>query len=55
MPYEIIKFMKYTKSLRFDEEPDYNYMLSLFENIGLKKDFDIFDNRYDWNTKAVLL
>ena len=47
--------MKYTKSLRFDEEPDYVYMLSLFENIGLNKDFDIFDNRYDWNTKAVLL
>jgi hypothetical protein len=47
--------MKYTKSLRFDEDPDYFYMLSLLENVGLNKDFDIFDNRYDWNTKAVLL
>jgi len=30
-------------------------MLSLFENVSLKKDFEIFDNRYDWNTKAILL
>jgi hypothetical protein len=41
--------------LKFDEEPDYNYMLSLFENVSLKNDFEIFDNRYDWNTKAILL
>lgn len=47
--------MQYVKGLKFDEEPDYNYMLSLFENISLKKDFEIFDNRFDWNTKAILL
>jgi casein kinase I family protein HRR25 len=31
-PASIKKYLKYCKSLRFDEDPDYNYMLNLFES-----------------------
>ena len=36
MPKEMLEFMKYTKSLKFEEEPNYNYLKNLL-NIMLKK------------------
>ena len=47
MPNEMILYMKYVRNLTFNEEPDYNYLRSLFQNIliniGQKN-----DNIFSW-------
>ena len=34
MPSEIYEYMKYVQNLNFEQNPDYNYLRSLFLNIG---------------------
>ena len=33
MPQEIIDYIKYTRNLKFEQDPDYSYLRSLFKNI----------------------
>jgi len=44
MPPCFKKYLRYCKKLKFDETPDYNYMINLFEseskNLGIKPKFD---------------
>lgn len=48
LPTEIQQFTSYAKSLKFDEEPDYDYMRGLFQAL-LKKEEDKYGKRYfDW-------
>ena len=44
LPSQMISFMKYVKQLEFEQEPDYNYLRSLFQSIlkQRKMNFDSF-------------
>ena len=47
LPIEICKYMKYVKSLKFDEDPDYDYLRRLFLIILLKMK-ERFDLNFSW-------
>ena len=36
IPPELVEFVKYTKSLKFEQKPDYSYLRSIFNNIIFK-------------------
>ena len=53
-PDEIAQYITYVKNLKFDEDPNYIYIKSLFNNI-LNKSGKKFYYFYDWdNTKAII-
>ena len=53
-PKEIGQYITYVKNLKFDEEPNYNYIKNLFYEI-LNKTGNKFDYLYDWdNTKTII-
>ena len=53
-PEEIGQYITYVKNLKFDEEPNYNYLKNLFYEI-LNKTGNKFDYLYDWdNTKTII-
>jgi casein kinase I family protein HRR25 len=47
LPIEFCKYMKYVKSLKFDEDPDYDYLRRLFFAILLKMKVR-FDLNFSW-------
>jgi len=47
LPIEFEKYMQYTRSLRFTDEPNYVYCKNLFENCFAKLNF-VNDGIYDW-------
>ena len=47
LPNEMTEYMTYTKSLKFDEKPNYNYLRKLFE-IMLKKISNANDLKFSW-------
>ena len=50
LPDEFISYMKYVKHLEFEEDPDYNYLNSLFLSILSKNEFGNNLNFF-WITK----
>ena len=46
-PKEMNEYMKYVKSLKFEEEPDYNYLTKIFEDM-LKKINQVNDLNFSW-------
>ena len=42
--------MTYCRMLRFNEKPDYNYLIKLFCKLFNKNNFDN-DTKYDWESK----
>ena len=40
IPSEIVEFVKYAKNLKFDQDPDYSYLRSLFNKLFLSKNID---------------
>ena len=49
-PKQFCDFIKYTKSLSFDQEPNYNYLKKLIYNVMDKYEYS-FDYLYDWGLK----
>jgi serine/threonine protein kinase len=49
-PVEFAKYFYYVKGLRFDEEPDYDYLRQLFHDVFKRNNF-VMDFVYDWNLK----
>lgn len=47
LPIEMCKYMKYVKSLKFDEDPDYDYLRKLFFTILFKMN-EKFDLNFSW-------
>jgi hypothetical protein len=47
LPMEICTYMNYTKSLRFEDKPDYNFTRKLFKELFIKKNYEL-DYLYDW-------
>ena len=46
-PSEFKDYINYTKGLRFDEEPDYEYLRNLLKSVLSRNDL-VFDNEFDW-------
>ena len=44
---DLIKFIEYARKLEFEEDPDYNYLRTLIQNIMQKNNYE-FDHKYDW-------
>lgn len=47
-PNEFMEYIKYIKSLQYEEEPNYNFLKDLFKNALGKSGFQ-FDYFYDWD------
>lgn len=45
---EFSKYINYTRNLKFDEKPDYNWMKGQFRNLLIKMECSI-DNIFDWS------
>jgi serine/threonine protein kinase len=49
-PKQFCEFIKYTKNLPFEQEPNYNYLKKLIYNVMDKYEYS-FDYLYDWGIK----
>lgn len=47
-PPEFKEFMEYCRSLKFDEDPDYKYMIGIFEKCMTRHGFDLKSTDYTW-------
>ena len=54
-PEEFHEYMRYTRSLKFEETPNYDYMLNLVSSLAKKKNINLHDDIYDWNVRAVCI
>lgn len=52
-PPEFAEYLKYCKSLQFEDEPNYDYILGLFTNLASRENINLYDNVFDWSMKAV--
>ncbi|KAJ1964398.1 serine/threonine protein kinase [Dipsacomyces acuminosporus] len=48
-PAEFAVYLNYTRSLRFDDKPDYTYLKRLFRDLFVRSDFK-YDYMFDWTT-----
>ena len=51
LPKEFKEFIKYSRELEFEQEPDYNYLNKLLLNVGNKNGINIDKVKYDWEIK----
>jgi len=49
-PSEFATYLNYTRSLRFEDKPDYQYLRKLFRDLFVREGFQM-DHLYDWTTK----
>ena len=48
LPEDMINFVKYTKNLKFEQDPDYVFMKGCFKNILIKMDLNINKIDFTW-------
>ena len=48
IPIELVDFVKYTRNLKFEEEPNYSYLHSLLNKIFFKKNLDNEKQCFSW-------
>jgi casein kinase 1 len=48
LPAEFAVFLQYTRSLKFEEKPDYRYLMNVFLNLASRETIQI-DDHYDWH------
>lgn len=48
LPKEFEEYIKYTRNLEYESEPDYDYLKDLFSSVLKKGEYD-FDYYYDWD------
>lgn len=51
---EFAKYLTYVRSLRFEDEPDYNYCKLLFRDLFKKQGY-VYDYQYDWVLKRMVI
>lgn len=51
LPEEYLLFFKYTKNLTFKENPNYEYLIGLFQDLAKKKGINLEDGIWDWKNK----
>lgn len=49
IPAEFKGYIEYVQRLRFDDKPDYGYLMGQFRELFFRKGF-VYDNEYDWNS-----
>src|SRR3984885_5735862 len=49
-PNEFAIFLNYTRSLRFDDKPDYAYLRKLFRDLFVREGFQ-YDYVFDWSVQ----
>ena len=54
-PNEFKEFMQYCRSLSFTAEPDYRYILNLFETCMERNGFEIKTPDFIWNKNRLVL
>lgn len=47
LPNEFVDYFKIVRNLQFDDEPPYEYIKDMFQNLFIRQDF-IYDYKYDW-------
>ena len=47
LPFEFEQYLNYVRSLRFEEDPNYNYMKTLFRGVSLRNHFE---NTFEWRS-----
>lgn len=50
LPEQFATYIDYTRSLGFDDKPDYKYLRTLFRRVFAAKGFK-YDNVFDWTEK----
>jgi serine/threonine protein kinase len=48
IPVEFKNYLEYVQQLRFDDKPDYAYLMGQFRELFFRKGYS-YDNEYDWN------
>ena len=48
-PPELAEYVRYTRNLEFEQNPDYNYLKGLFRKIMEDKGYDPNDIKFDWS------
>ena len=51
LPNEFAQYIKYTKKLKFEEDPDYNYLRGLFKQLLIKSKSQ-YDLKFSWIIKS---
>lgn len=51
-PPEFLQMLNYSKSLKFEEKPDYDYLQNLFKQVAQREEID-FDGVFDWTEEVV--
>jgi casein kinase I family protein HRR25 len=49
-PNEFAIYLNYSRSLRFDDKPDYNYLRKLFRDLFIREGYH-YDYIFDWTVK----
>lgn len=52
LPEEFLLYFKYVKNLTFKENPNYDYLVELLENMAKKRGFNLEDGLWDWRKKV---
>lgn len=52
LPEEFLLFFKYVKNLTFKENPNYEYLQDLLQNMAKKRGFNLEDGVWDWRKKG---
>ncbi len=50
-PSEFAQYLQLTRNMKFEEQPDYTFLKTMFRNLFNKKEYT-FDYQYDWVKKA---
>ncbi|KAF1993297.1 casein kinase I isoform delta [Amniculicola lignicola CBS 123094] len=53
LPVEFATYINYTRSLDFDNKPDYSYLRDLFRRLFIRNGFS-YDDVYDWTVKKYI-
>jgi hypothetical protein len=54
-PIEFLEFMKYCRGLSFTQDPDYPYVIGLFEQCMTRHNYDTKDPDFIWNKNRLAL
>ena len=54
LPNEFISYVKYCRNLKFEEEPDYEFLKNLLKKVMSDNEFKL-DYIYDWSDKKVII
>ena len=54
-PKEFVEYMDYCKKLKFEEDPDYGYIIELFESCMKSNGIDVKIPDFIWNKNRLAL